>query len=110
MFKGLSPVSRFCDTSPVTPMAAQVPLGWNRPESETPKMGLSSQSRLRYLSQMDRTVKKSRDFTAAEAWEREQYQAMSPRERMRAARELKDRLFPGIRPDVRECHTSRKIR
>jgi hypothetical protein len=59
---------------------------------------------------MDRIVKKSRTFAEAEAWDKQQYQAMSPVERMRAARQLKNRLFPGKRPDVRECHTSQKIR
>ena len=62
------------------------------------------------LLDMDRIVKKSRTFAEAEAWDKQQYQAMSPAERMRAARQLKNRLFPGTRPDVRECHTSQKIR
>jgi len=56
---------------------------------------------------MDRIVKKSRTFAEAEDWDKQQYQAMSPAERMRAAHQLKNRLFPGKRPDVRECHTSR---
>jgi hypothetical protein len=63
-----------------------------------------------FLLDMERIVKKSRTFLEAEAWEKEQYRLMSPVERMRAARELKNRLFPGKRPDVRECHTSQKVR
>ena len=59
---------------------------------------------------MDRIVKKSQTFAEAEAWDKQQYQAMSPVERMRAARQLKNRLFPGKNPDVRECHTSQKSR
>ena len=59
---------------------------------------------------MERVAKKSKDFAEAEAWDREQYRAMSPAERMRAARELKRRVFPGKRPDVRECYIGRKTR
>jgi hypothetical protein len=59
---------------------------------------------------MERIVKKSRTFAEAEAWEKQQYREMSPRERMRAARQIKNRLFPGNRPDVRECHTSQNNR
>ncbi len=57
---------------------------------------------------MDRVVKKSRSFAEAEAWERQQYLCMTPRERMRAARQIKDRLFHGRQADVRACHTSKK--
>ena len=57
---------------------------------------------------MERIVKKSATFEEAEAWERRQYQDITPAQRMRAAREIKDRLFPGKQPDVRECPTSRK--
>ncbi len=59
---------------------------------------------------MERIVKKARNFAEAEAWDKQQYQAMSPVERMRAARQIKGRLFPGKIPDVRECHTSQKTR
>jgi hypothetical protein len=59
---------------------------------------------------MERVVNKSRTFEEAEAWERRQYREMTPVERMRAAREIKNRLFPGKQPDVRECHTSQKVR
>jgi len=57
---------------------------------------------------MERIVNKASSFAQAEAWERRQYQRMTPVERMRAARQLKDRLFPDKQPDVRECHTRRK--
>jgi hypothetical protein len=59
---------------------------------------------------MERVVKKSKSFSEAEAWDREQYRAMSPAERMRAARELKLRVYHGKRPDVRECHIGRRTR
>lgn len=57
---------------------------------------------------MQRIVHKARTFAEAEAWERKQYQEMTPVERMRAAREIKERLFPGKRPDVRECHKNNR--
>jgi len=57
---------------------------------------------------MEHIVKKSRSFAEAEAWEKQQYRSMTPMERMRAARQIKDRLFPGKQPDVRECHTTKK--
>jgi hypothetical protein len=57
---------------------------------------------------MERVVNKSVSFVEAEAWDKQQYRAMTPVERMRAAWEIKRRLFPGKRPDVRECPTSQK--
>jgi hypothetical protein len=63
-----------------------------------------------FLLNMERMVKKSRGFLEAEAWDKQQYRSMSPVERMRAARALKNRLFPGKNPDVRECQTSQKVR
>lgn len=59
---------------------------------------------------MERVAKKSSSFTQAEAWERQQYRSMTPAERMRAARRIKDRLFPGRQLDVRECHTTTRTR
>jgi len=59
---------------------------------------------------MERIVNKSRNFGEAEAWEKQQYRSMTPIERMRAARQIKDRLFPGKQLDVRECHTTKKVR
>lgn len=55
---------------------------------------------------MERVVHKSRDFAAAEEWDIEQHVRMSPEERLRAARLLKDRAFPADARDVRECHRS----
>jgi hypothetical protein len=59
---------------------------------------------------MERIVKKSKNFAEAEAWERQQYQSMTPIERMRAARQIKNQLFPGKQPDVRECHITKNVR
>lgn len=59
---------------------------------------------------MERIVNKSSTFAEAEAWSRKQCLSMTAAERMRAARELKLRLFPGQQPDVRECHRNLKPR
>ena len=59
---------------------------------------------------MERIAKRSRTFAEAEAWDRQQYRSMTATERMRAARLIKNRVFPGKQPDVRECHTSQKSR
>lgn len=52
---------------------------------------------------MERIVNKSGTFAEADAWTTRQYRSMTPTERMRAAREIKHRVFPGKQPDVREC-------
>jgi hypothetical protein len=57
---------------------------------------------------MERVVHKAKSFAEADEWEIRQHLAMTPRERMRAARIIKDRLFPGKNPDVREWHRSQK--
>jgi hypothetical protein len=53
---------------------------------------------------MDRVVHKSKDFAKASEWDIEQQVSMTPRERLRAARELKRRFYPADAKDVRECH------
>lgn len=47
-----------------------------------------------------------KSFSHAEAaeWDIEQHVSMTPEERQRAARTLKERAYPGVRKDVRECH------
>lgn len=54
--------------------------------------------------EIERTVHKSRDFKAATEWDVHQHLSLSPQERLRAARTLKERAFPSDAPDVRECH------
>jgi len=39
----------------------------------------------------------------ARRWDIEQHVSMTPQERLRAARELKDRVYPSDAKDVREC-------
>lgn len=56
------------------------------------------------LVSMERVAHKARGFKEADEWEIRQHLAMTPRERMRAARVLKERMFPGKNPDVREWH------
>lgn len=55
----------------------------------------------------ERVVHVARDFDAAAAWDRRQNRELSPQERQRAARTLKERAFPPDAPDVRACHPAR---
>ncbi|HMB92497.1 MAG TPA: hypothetical protein VKP65_16710 [Rhodothermales bacterium] len=52
---------------------------------------------------MERIVHKTYDFEDAAQWDRQQHLSLSPQERLRAARLLKDRAFPTDAPDVRVC-------
>jgi hypothetical protein len=51
-------------------------------------------------------VHKARSFEEADRWDVEQHVAMTPDERLRAARVLKDRAYPKDAKDVRACHRS----
>ena len=62
------------------------------------------------LQIMERVGNKAKSFSEAEAWEKQQYQRMTPDERMRAARQIKNRLYPGKQMDVRECRITKKTR
>lgn len=64
----------------------------------------------RSLSQQRRTriVHVTRSFQEAEAWDIEQQVRMTPTERMRAARALKDRCYPHDAPDVRASGFARR--
>ena len=53
---------------------------------------------------MERVVHKSNSHARAAEWDIEQQVAMSPAERQRGARELKERAFGSDTKDVRECH------
>ncbi len=53
---------------------------------------------------MQRIVNKSYDFESAQEWDIEQHLRMTPQERQRAARLLKERAYPQDSKDVRECH------
>ena len=56
---------------------------------------------------MERVVHKSRSHEDAAEWDIEQHVSMSPQERLRAARELKERAFPPDTKDVREWHRTK---
>jgi len=51
-------------------------------------------------------VRKASNHEQARAWDIEQHVNMTPVERLRAARVLKDRAYPRDSKDVRECHPS----
>jgi hypothetical protein len=54
-----------------------------------------------------RVFHKSFDFADAERWDIEQHVRMSPKERQKAARELKRRVFGKFPLDVRDAHKAR---
>jgi hypothetical protein len=57
---------------------------------------------------VERIVHKAANFKEADEWEIQQHLAMTPQERMRVAKAIKERMFPGKNPDVREWHRSQK--
>ncbi|GMV06264.1 MAG: hypothetical protein AMXMBFR53_25400 [Gemmatimonadota bacterium] len=54
----------------------------------------------------ERVAHKASSHAEARRWDVEQNQSMSPGERMRAARALRDRVFPPDAKDVRAWHRS----
>ena len=56
---------------------------------------------------MERVVHKASSHEAARRWDVRQQAAMTPEERLRAARALKERAYPDDAEDVREWHRSR---
>lgn len=54
---------------------------------------------------MERVVHKSKSHEEAARWDIEQHVSMTPEERLRVARVLRDRAYPDAK-DVRECHQS----
>jgi hypothetical protein len=53
---------------------------------------------------VERVVHKASSFVEAEAWDVVQHREMTPAERMRAGKEIRDRVFPGKNPDIKEWH------
>jgi hypothetical protein len=53
---------------------------------------------------MERVVHKASSHEEAHRWDVEQQVSMSPEERLRLSRQLKDRAYPADAKDVRECH------
>ncbi|MBI5486251.1 MAG: hypothetical protein HY905_02845 [Deltaproteobacteria bacterium] len=56
------------------------------------------------LFAMERIVHVARDFREARAWDIEQHVSMTPEQRQRAAKELRDRVYGPHCPDVRDVH------
>jgi hypothetical protein len=56
---------------------------------------------------MERVAHKSTSFAEAERWDREQHWAMTPQERLAAAKELRERAYGKEAPDVREAERSK---
>jgi hypothetical protein len=55
---------------------------------------------------VERVVHKASSHEEAARWDVSQHVAMSPEERLRAARALKDRAYPSDSKDVRAWHRS----
>ncbi len=53
--------------------------------------------------QMERIVHKSHRFKEADEWDIKQQISMTPAERMKAADDIKLRIYPKPCPDVRQC-------
>ncbi len=55
---------------------------------------------------MERVVHISRSFEEAEQWDIEQSLALSPDQRLEAARVLRERVFGKDQPDIRAYHAA----
>jgi hypothetical protein len=53
---------------------------------------------------MERVVHISKGFKEAEDWDIQQQVSMTPQQRLDAAKVLRDRTYPPLTKDVRECH------
>ena len=63
---------------------------------------------MRYdVSPMDRVANKAHSFADAERWDLEQMWAMTPEERLEAARILRERAYGPDAPDVREAERAK---
>ena len=56
---------------------------------------------------MERVANRARSFAEAERWDREQMWAMTPEERLEAARILCERAYGPDAPDVRDSERSK---
>jgi hypothetical protein len=57
---------------------------------------------------MERVAHKAKNFEEADEWDIRQQVAMTPEQRFRAAKELRDRVYPASAKDVRACHVVSK--
>ena len=65
---------------------------------------IADNKRCGYYQVMERVVHKSLSFKDAAEWDVRQQLAMTPQERIRAARALRKRAYPGRIVDVRAWH------
>lgn len=59
---------------------------------------------MRSINKIDRSFNKTTSFSAAKNWDILQQISMTPEQRQRAAKELKQRVFGKYAPDVRASH------
>ncbi len=57
---------------------------------------------------MERVVHKAKNHTEADEWDIQQSISLTPAERQRIARKLKERVYGKNTPDVREYHRTIK--
>ena len=60
----------------------------------------------RYADAMERVANRALSFADAQRWDREQMWAMTPEERLDAARILRERVYGPDAPDVRAAERS----
>jgi hypothetical protein len=61
----------------------------------------------RFSRKTDRSFNKAMNFSEAERWDILQQISMTPEQRQRAAKELKQRVFGKHAPDIRASHPGR---
>jgi hypothetical protein len=61
------------------------------------------------IAVMERVVHKAKGFKDAEEWDIQQQVAMTPEQRMQAAKEFCDRAYPANTPDIRASGVAIKI-
>lgn len=56
---------------------------------------------------MERVLHKARSFKEADEWDIQQQISMTPKQRLRAAKTLRDRVYPTDAKDIRACHAKK---
>ena len=56
---------------------------------------------------MERVCHKAKGFKEADEWDIQQQVAMTPEQRLAAAKTLRDRVYPSDAKDIRACHVKK---
>jgi hypothetical protein len=68
---------------------------------------INQQKNMRFSRKTDRSFNKATSFSAAKQWDILQQISLTPEQRQRAAKELKQRVFGKHAPDIRASHPGR---